>query len=283
MEIKAAPYIERLLDQLHNDGRTDGTIISYRKAFKHLLKDGCDLFNPENTKATLADDVKLKPRTKKNYAAILNVWFGFVGITWKRPRYNEETEIPNIPSEILLDQFIAALGRIMGAYCQLQKETGARCGEISNLTWASIDFQQRIVRIKPEKGSNPRILPLTEKAIGMLNNVKAIKNRTDGHIFASADSMRSSFHLQRKHVAKKLHCPEMLQIHFHTFRHWKATMEQHKTHDPWHVKTILGHKSIKSTENYIHIEKMRYRDGINDAFHVKVATSTEEISALLET
>jgi hypothetical protein len=97
------------------------------------------------------------------------------------------------------------------------------------------------------------------------------------------DHMRSNFYLQRRGIAKKLGSPEMLQIHFHTFRHWKATMEQHKTKDPWHVKTILGHKSIRSTEMYIHVEEMLYQDGVNDAFHVKVATSTEEISALLET
>jgi integrase len=36
-------------------------------------------------------------------------------------------------------------------------------------------------------------------------------------------------------------------IHFHTFRHWKAATEQHKTKDSWHVKIILGHKSITST------------------------------------
>ena len=72
-------------------------------------------------------------------------------------------------------------------------------------------------------------------------------------------------------------------IHFHTFRHWKATTEQHKTKDPWHVKMILGHKSIQSTEVYIHIEKQLYQNGANDEFIVKVASTPPEITALMET
>ena len=72
-------------------------------------------------------------------------------------------------------------------------------------------------------------------------------------------------------------------IHFRTFRHWKGTTEQYKTKDPWHVKEILGHKSITSTEVYIHIEKQLYMNGVNDEFTVKVATSPREITALMET
>jgi len=73
-----------------------------------------------------------------------------------------------------------------------------------------------------------------------------------------------------------------MQIHFHTFRHWKATTEQHNTRDPWYVKMILGHKSIKSTETYIHLEKMIYQGKANDQFTVKVADTLEEAIKLME-
>ena len=42
----------------------------------------------------------------------------------------------------------------------------------------------------------------------------------------------------------------MIQITFHTFRHWKATMEYHKTRDIIHVKEVLGHKSLNNTILY---------------------------------
>jgi hypothetical protein len=45
---------------------------------------------------------------------------------------------------------------------------------------------------------------------------------------------------------------------------------------------ILGHKSIKSTETYIHLEKMLYEGGANDQFTVKVANTLEEEIKLME-
>jgi integrase len=75
--------------------------------------------------------------------------------------------------------------------------------------------------------------------------------------------------------------PKLMLIHFHTFRHWKGTTEQHKTKDPWHVKEILGHKSIKSTEAYIHLEQMMYEE-TNDQFTVKVANTMAEAIKLME-
>lgn len=99
----------------------------------------------------------------------------------------------------------------------------------------------------------------------------------------TADNMRSSFFVQRRGIARKLANPRLLEIHFHTLRHWKATTEQHKTKDPWHVKEMLGHKSIKSTEFYVHVEKQLYQNNANDDFIVKVASTPDKITALLET
>jgi hypothetical protein len=44
---------------------------------------------------------------------------------------------------------------------------------------------------------------------------------------------------------------------------------------------ILGHKSITSTETYIHIEKMLYPE-TNDQFTVKVADTMDEAIKLMK-
>jgi len=46
-----------------------------------------------------------------------------------------------------------------------------RVGEALALNWTDIDFERRTVRITAEKGSLPRILPLSEKAIAMLKRL----------------------------------------------------------------------------------------------------------------
>jgi hypothetical protein len=58
-------------------------------------------------------------------------------------------------------------------------------------------------------------------------------------------------------------------------------MEYHKTHDPYHVKQVLGHKSMKSTEIYINMEQAEFNEE-NDEFHVKVTGTLEEACKLLE-
>ena len=66
----------------------------------------------------------------------------------------------------------------------------------------------------------------------------------------NSDRMRHNFGQQRKRLAAKLKNSRINQITFHTFRHWKATMEYRKTRDILHVKEVLGHKSLNSTMLY---------------------------------
>lgn len=173
-EIKAGPQIKKLLAQLENDGRTAGTVKNYRMMLARLLNYGADLFDPENTKQVLAK-ADMAKNAKRGAAAMLNTWYDFLGVHWKRPRYAREHKIPHIPTEKTLDTLISALGKKTATYCQLLKETGARCGEISALTWDSIDFEQKTVNIVAGKDSNPRLLILSQKAIGMIANLKLKK------------------------------------------------------------------------------------------------------------
>ncbi|HLN44558.1 MAG TPA: tyrosine-type recombinase/integrase [Candidatus Sulfotelmatobacter sp.] len=67
------------------------------------------------------------------------------------------------------------------------------------------------------------------------------------------------------------------QITFHTFRHWKATMEYHKTKDILYVKEILGHKSLNNTMLYTQLINFK-----EDEFTACIAHSEEEACKLIE-
>ena len=82
---------------------------------------------------------------------------------------------------------------------------------------------------------------------------------------------------ERKRIAERTKNPRLLRISFHTFRHWKATMEYHKTKDILHVQRILGHKSINSTLLYTQLVNFE-----GDEYDVKVAESRNEIEELLK-
>lgn len=148
----------------------------------------------------------------------------------------EIAKIPFIPLEEELDQLIAALTLMLSVFCQILKETGARAGEAAKLEWTDIDFQRRIININgPEKGSNPRSIVVSEKCIAMINRLP----RKGLRLFRSWNALKSSFTTQRKRIAYKLTNPRLLRIHFHTFRHWYATIEQanfHQQSDEFTVK-----------------------------------------------
>ncbi|MEM2240461.1 MAG: tyrosine-type recombinase/integrase [Candidatus Bathyarchaeia archaeon] len=76
--------------------------------------------------------------------------------------------------------------------------------------------------------------------------------------------------MQRRNLAKKLGSQRLLKITFHTFRHWRGTMEYHKTKDIIHVQELLGYKSIENTMLYISIENALLQQS-NDEYHCKTA------------
>jgi len=98
----------------------------------------------------------------------------------------------------------------------------------------------------------------------MLNN---LKKREDNNIFnPTKKTLGSVFRRTRNKLAKKLDNPRLKQIHFHTLRHLKATTEYYKTKDILHVKYILGHKRLDTTQRYAHYQPFQ-----DDEYHCKVA------------
>ena len=129
-----------------------------------------------------------------------------------------------------------------------------RAWEAFRPKWTDIDFERRLIVLnEPEKGSNPRVWKISNKLVEMLKNLprqgeRVFPNKTSA-------SLKDTFIRTRKCLAHKLQNPRLLRITFHTFRHWKATMEYHKTKDILYVKNLLGHKKIENTEIYITLER----------------------------
>jgi len=83
-------------------------------------------------------------------------------------------------------------------------------------------------------------------------------------------------------LANKLDSPRLLQIHFHTLRHWKATTLYHQTKDLLYVKEFLGHRNINSTLRYVQLEQGLFGNDV-DSFTCRVANTPERIKQLIET
>src|SRR4030042_1518534 len=112
------------------------------------------------------------------------------------------------------------------------------------------------------------------KTIAMINNLP----RTTDFIFNSTpQNMRNNFDKQRRRLIQTLQNPKLREIHLHTFRHWKATMEYHKTKNIKFVQYILGHKKLENTDIYTHLINFE-----SDEWHVAHARNLEEENRLIE-
>jgi len=87
-----------------------------------------------------------------------------------------------------------------------------------------------------------------------------------------------NYQRKRTILSERLANPNLKKIAFKTFRHWKATNEYHRTKDILHVKRMLGHRRIENTLVYTHLIDFEEED----AYTVKVASSIEEFTTLLE-
>jgi site-specific recombinase XerD len=99
-------------------------------------------------------------------------------------------------------------------------------------------------------------------------------------IFCTAKirSIRRSYQKQRKRTAHKLGNQRLNMITFHTLRHWKATMEYHKTKDILHVMQLLGHKRIQNTLKYTQLVKFNEQE----EYVCKAVKTADEAKELIE-
>jgi integrase len=259
---------------LLKQGYSQATIKGRVKLLNRLMRLGADFNNEDSIKEIISKQIWSVSR-KVNAVDAYDSLLKMQGKTWTPPIYRRVRKLPFIPTEAEIDQLIAGCSNKMATYLQMLKETGMRCGEACELLkWTDINLEQRSVRITPEKGSNPRILPLSIKLVDMLNEMP--KN-TPTVFSLNADLMRHNFEHQRKRISAKLKNSRINQITFHTFRHWKATMEYRKTRDILHVREILGHKSLNNT--MIYTQLISFKD---DDFSATVAHSEEEACKLIE-
>jgi integrase len=156
-----------------------------------------------------------------------------------------------------------------------------RPGEAWNLKWTDIDFERATVNVTPEKGSRARQHKVSNRLPAMLNALQRswimVFRNPSTNSLKSLDDFRRNFDRARTTLAKKLQNPRLRSISFKTLRHFKATMEYHRTKDILHVMQLLGHKNIRNTVVYAHLVNFE-----GDEYVCKVARTVEDAKNLVE-
>jgi integrase len=261
--------------QLKKRGLSETTIKHRNYLLNVLIEHGANLDNPDSVETILATEsftTSMKAELVRSYKSYTK----FSNIAWQPIRIRYQPKQPFIPLESELDQLIAGSGKRTATFLQVLKDTGARAGEVCKLRWTDVNRENNTISINtPEKNSNPRTIKVSSKTISMIQN---IKQKHGEYIFnPKLSAIQDAFHSKRRTLAHTLQNPRLLQIHFHTFRHWKATMEYAKTKDILYVMHLLGHKSIQNTLIYTQLVNFE-----NNEYHSAVAENIDQAKKLVE-
>jgi integrase len=137
-----------------------------------------------------------------------------------------------------------------------------------------------VVSITSAKHCVGRTLKLKTNTLEMLKayiNNKGL-NLNDRIFPTKSETISEKYRIFGNKLAKKLQDPTFKTIRLYDFRHFKATMEYHKTKDLLHVKAILGHKDLRTTLRYTQLLETLE----NDEYHCKTATTAEQATQLIE-
>lgn len=202
----------------------------------------------------------IKPATTNRELAAISALYRFFireGLLKNNPaRYQSRRKVgfhlPNtIPSEDLQAAYNNSVG-VVHVWIGLLSTTGIRISELLGLNWEDIDFKTCALEIKG-KGNKERLVFTTPEYLDLMRQAYE-RNPTDGRIFrySERDARYMLWEALKPYSRAK-------QLSPHAIRHSFATSLAKQGVNVATIATILGHKSIETTQKYIDMAQMDCR------------------------
>ncbi|WP_284452578.1 tyrosine-type recombinase/integrase [Parachlamydia acanthamoebae] len=129
--------------------------------------------------------------------------------------------------------------------------TAMRYGEIINLKWEDINFEQGFITLQHTKNGERRIVFITPEVASILRDCASYGNK--GSLFKSKRKSTSALPLSiRKSFANALKTANINNCRFHDLRHTSASHLAMNGATQGELMAILGHKTPAMTRRYAH-------------------------------
>ena len=142
-----------------------------------------------------------------------------------------------------------------------------RVSELVGINLEDIDMNEGFVKVMG-KGGKARFSPMGQTTIEVLKRyVKQRPNCNTDALFINQKNLRISTRTVQNIVKNRaLEVGVSINVHPHMLRHAAATHFLQSSHDLRTVQEFLGHKSIKSTQVYTHLDFLELSK-VYDEFH----------------
>lgn len=175
----------------------------------------------------------------------------------KEPSYLTEAEIKKLWQAVKSDK--SKFGKRNQIMIRLLIETGMRLNELTSLNVGDINTNERIIKVR-RKGNKEQSLPINTELNLFLKNF--IKNKKlDKPLLISNRGQRITNRRAAITVQKfiKLAKIEKTNISAHSLRHSYCVRLLEKGVNLKSIQLLCGHKSISTTERYLHISQAGLR------------------------
>jgi integrase len=155
--------------------------------------------------------------------------------------------------------------------------TGRRRGEVLGLTWSMLDLDNRFA-VSPganTKNKKTQSYPLNESCMGILSRAEELNppQSPDDLVFPPPSGKNNYYWIDGhwREIKRKAD----ISIRYHDLRHCYASLLASSGEvDIYHLKVLLGHRSLSMTQRYAHLfpESMRKAAAVADeVFDIDVA------------
>jgi integrase len=126
---------------------------------------------------------------------------------------------------------------------ELALETAMRRGELLSLAWDNIDLKRRTAHLPVTKNGEARTIPLSSRAIAILND---LPRSIDGRVFpVTANALKIAFERSVRRAGIE-------DLHFHDLRHEATSRLAEKLPNLIELSAVTGHKDLRMLKRYYH-------------------------------
>ena len=242
--------------------------------FKDIDSDALNLFIMELRNAGTSG------KSLKRYLSSIRVFFTFLmerdeleinpALSIKTPKIERD-----LPKTIDFDDLKKMMTIKSSKYKELRSvlmiellySCALRVSELVGINLDDIDMNEGFVKVMG-KGGKARFSPMGQTTIEVLKRyVKQRPNCNTDALFINQKNLRISTRTVQNIVKNRaLEVGVSINVHPHMLRHAAATHFLQSSHDLRTVQEFLGHKSIKSTQVYTHLDFLELSK-VYDEFH----------------
>lgn len=135
----------------------------------------------------------------------------------------------------------------------LALSTGARQGEIMNLTWDDIDLNRGRAILHETKNGERRALPITGHALDLLKELSKVR-RIDTTLLFAGNNPNKPAELRKPWITA-LRMAGIENFRFHDLRHSAASELAMNGATLAEIAEILGHKTLAMVQRYAHLSE----------------------------